>query len=992
MKKHLALTAAFLMIAGWLLKCGSPTDKDPGTPDRQNGIVILKDRSGLSESVGKSLQLAGFRVDLCSAEQVCDPRLLSPEKYFLYVIPNTGDYPAKGENALMGFVEQNGNLMVLGTPQLPGQPLLETLSPAYKLYPMHEITSLGILEGQGVLGDEELVLPVPAAASSCFRRPTGKGFQCGYRFRWIPILAAYDRTGLERGTTAWMLINQAPLEQGPVFRDALRRLVATTPGNEAIVQLDLEGSVFAVCAIDDPSAVEELANTPLFVNMARRISRGIYLSHAGADEFSYWPGEKMLLGAVVVNYGAERSVADVTIRVTSENDPGTVFKKKRKFRIPPGETLKMAFGEIAVDAAAGGYKVRTELAEEGGTIDVIEHEVGLLSSKNVPRDAFISAEGTKFKLRGEDWYPVGANYWPRSAIATEQIDYLYHWLTPGYYDPGQIEDDLQRFQEMGGNFIAIRAHYLENRRTLLDFMRRCRNHDIYVYLLIQTHEVTVEPHYFEGLMMPFHFQEEKVADFIQETRMAENPALFAWDLIWEPSNWLFKDSVYFFGWDGDPDFRSRWDSDWEVWIMERYGSLAHAESDWGFSVPRAPDGSITSPSSRMFEVDGPWRIMMAAYRRFMGDLMNRQYNDACRILRRLDPNHLISYRQGNMPPTDYTLTSTLKHIDFFSMEAYSFPPAENGVNKVGFVNRYLSYALENKPFMWNEYGYGGPWGKHTRHLDGEDIDYQYEYVEMVNSEAYHNGANGIAPWWYAGGLRASEKTDFGITTPEGTLRPSGESVKRYAGLYRTQPPDRPEPDTWLTIDPDAHSGGLWYIAHHFGADAYEQAKKSGKCLGIRTEGTGTTSADTPLLAVGNTRYNGHNPPKYLNAEFNWFKIRTEGGEWMEVENGGSIKISVGTPVYAWASAGNLQEAKWLAPESCKGNPGAVYLASTGASALGLKQAIERDTPWHQDAGFGGEFKLTDGISQNTLVEFQLRADGRAWFGEKMRFELIPENK
>ncbi len=313
------------------------------------------------------------------------------------------------------------------------------------------------------------------------------------------------------------------------------------------------------------------------------------------------------------------------------------------------------------------------------------------------------------------------------------------------------------------------------------------------------------------------------------------------------------------------------------------------------------------------------------------------------------------------------------------------------MNKVGFVNRYLSYALENKPFMWNEYGYGGPWGEHTRHLDGEDIEYQHEYVEMVNSEAYKNGANGIAPWWFPGGLRASEKTDFGITTPEGTLRPSGESVRKYGELYRSNPPERPDPDRWYTIDMDAHSGGLWHITNTHGADAYEKATKDGRVLGVKTAGTGTSSADTPLLAVGNTKYNGTNPPKYLNAEFNWFKIKTGDGEWIEIRNGASVEVPGDMPIYAMASVGNLQEATWLTRESCEGKPGTVFLAATAASDLVMKWAIEKDTPWHQDAGFGQDMLLTEGISQESGVELQMTAEGRAWFGEKLRFTLVPTN-
>lgn len=959
----------------------------------RNHVAILKDPSaGVNVStvnaIADALNQEGFEVTFLSAKEVCDPSVLKEEAYFLYVIPNTRAYPEQGEEALRNYVQHKGNLLILGTPDLPGQPLLETVSPTYKMYPMHNITSLKTHDNQGVTSIQNINLPIPKTASSCFRRPTGKGFECGYSYRWIPLITAHDKDGLERGTAAWMLVNQAPIPQNAVFKDALRRLVATTQGNEEKKQLNVEGSVFAVCAINDPEALKKLANTPLFGDMAKRISEGVYLSHAGVQEFSYWQGETIKIGVAVVNYGVKTAKVDAIIRMTSKTHKEVVFEKNESFKVKPGETLKIAFGEIVAVFESGGYQITTELISDGEVIDIISYEVGILSSKKEPQDAFVTVKGQDFWLNGKKWYPVGVNYWPRSAIASEQVDYLYHWLTPGYYDPEQVDDDLQRLQDMGANFVAIRANYINDRRSVLDFLRRCHNHNIFVYLLLQTHKITVEPHYFEGIMMPFHFQKEMVTEFIEETHISNNPALFAWDLIWEPSNWLFKDSVTMFGWNGNPNFRQRWDNDWTEWINERYGSLPNAEADWGVPVPKTTEGVATSPSSKQFEEDGSWRIMVAAYRRFMGDLMNRQYNDACRTLRQLDPNHLISYRQGNLPPTDYTLISTLKHVDFFSMEAYSFPPKENGANKVGFVNRYLSYALEDKPFMWNEYGYGGLWGEHTRHLDGEDIEYQFEYVDMINREAYKNGASGIAPWWFAGGLRASEKTDFGITSPEGTLRPSGESVKRYGELYRTSPPSRPIPDKWFSLDLDAHSGGLWYVTNNNGAAAYEKATGEGKILGIRTSGTETTSVNTPLLAVGNTKYNGKNPPKYLNAEFNWFKVKIRDGEWIEITKNDTINIPANTTIYALASVGNLQEATWLTPENSDGNPGAVYLSTTENSGLQFKKAIDKDTPWYQDVDFEGSFLLTNGISKDIQVKIQMTAEGRAWFGEKLEFTLV----
>ena len=163
----------------------------------------------------------------------------------------------------------------------------------------------------------------------------------------------------------------------------------------------------------------------------------------------------------------------------------------------------------------------------------------------------------------------------------------------------------------------------------------------------------------------------------------------------------------------------------------------------------------------------------------------------------------------------------------------------------------------------------------------------------------------------------------------------------------------------------------------------------GKQLGVRTPGTGTTSADTPLLAVGNTPYNGHNPPKYLDAEFNWFRIRVGDGAWIDVANGTRIRVPRGRPIIASASVGNLQEATWLTPEHRQGKPGAVYLASTGASQLSFRQPITKDTAYLEDADFGATLSLTKGVSKETKVVLQMTAEDRAWFGETLQFTLEP---
>lgn len=55
----------------------------------------------------------------------------------------------------------------------------------------------------------------------------------------------------------------------------------------------------------------------------------------------------------------------------------------------------------------------------------------------------------------------------------------------------------------------------------------------------------------------------------------------------------------------------------------------------------------------------------------------------------------------------------------------------------------------------------------------------------------------------------------------------------------------------------------------------------------------------------------------------------------------------------------------------------------------LKQPIVKDTAWQADAEAGPSFPLCAGVTAATKVELQMTAEGRAWFGEKLRFTLSP---
>ncbi len=943
------------------------------TEPLQRGIAVV--------SINKNWTYHVLRAEDFNIRGHADP-FKAKRLSFELVDRNITPYVADGKHTV--WVDQVGTaprpFPELGDISRNPFPLIETVSPGFKQYPLTNLGSLQAVPTQAILGPDAAKLPEPASASSCYARPEGKGFERGYKWRWIPLLRAMDKAGVERGMAAWMLLHQAPLSEGPAFADAVRRLVGANIPSQPVAA---EGSVCAVCAISDPVALNALLHTSVPGDIAKRIADGVFLSHAGAQEFSYWPGEKVRLGAVAVNRGTQPADVRVRIRVCATGAKTAVFEKESALAVKPGGSATASFEWAPGAFASPTYVVTTELLRGGKPIDVIAHEIGVLSTDKAARDSFVTTHDGDFWLQGKKWHPVGVNYWPRYAIALEQEDYTFHWLTPGFYNPEEVENDLRQLETMGATFVAIRAHHQNDRRTVLDFLRRCSHHGLRAFLFVQSHVITDDPHYFQGLMMPYHFQQKDVADFIHATRLAENPTLLGWDLIWEPAGWVFGGKYNAFGWTETEPYRQRWDADWARWIDERYGSLANAEADWGMSAPRL-DGKVTSPSDAQLKEDGSWRVMVAAYRRFMDDSMSRHWNNARRWVHELDPNHLISFRQGNLPPADFTLTATPKHVDFFAMEGYGFAPLTKGTNAAGFVNRYIHFITKGKPYLWVEYG-ADAWDTETMQPGPKQTEYQGQCVELIHRVAFETGANGVSPWWLAGGYRVSEKTDYGILNPDGTLRPSGASLQQYAALFKTSRP-YPKPDEWFTMDRDFHSGSHWRIIYNEGAKAYGAAAAQGHQLGIRTPGTGTTSADTPLVAVGNTPYNGHNPPKYLDAEFNVFKIKA-GDTWVEVRNGARIRVPRNQPVLATASVGNLQDATWLTPASCADKPGAVCLAATEPSALKFKQPIAKDTERLEDAGFGDAFVLTKGVAADTGVELQMTADGRAWFGEKLRFTL-----
>ena len=377
---------------------------------------------------------------------------------------------------------------------------------------------------------------------------------------------------------------------------------------------------------------------------------------------------------------------------------------------------------------------------------------------------------------------------------------------------------------------------------------------------------------------------------------------------------------------------------------------------------------------------------MAAYRRFMDNIMSRKWNIACSALRKIDPNHLVSFRQGNTLPHDFTFTATSKHIDFICPEGYSIRNNEDGYNSAGFITRFVHFTTGGKPILWAEFG-KHVWNNINMRPDEKLIKEQDDYHKKFYKMVLETGANGLTPWWWPGGYRVDERSDYGIIEPDRRLRPSARSFAKFAPLIKA-PRKWPKADKMLEIDLDKHSGGYWFLCFNEGKDAYRDARAQNKNLGMCTRGSGTTSVSTPLIAVGNRPYNGHNPPKYLDAEFNYFKILDANGNWTNAMNGNVIEVRADKPVRVKVSLGNMQEASWIPPAQTKNQIGGVVLASTENSDIKFRQPIAKPVPYLGDADFK-EFTLCNPPKKAVKVEARLQAEDRCAFGEIRRFILKP---
>ncbi|MEN6307008.1 MAG: hypothetical protein ABFD91_04560 [Anaerohalosphaeraceae bacterium] len=813
-------------------------------------------------------------------------------------------------------------------------PKLDALSENYKFFQCSDVAALSVRTDQSILGQCDL----PAAENilSCHPRASGDGFAKDRAWRWIPLMDAKSTDGKWRGNPASMLINF----DGPY-----------------------KGSTWVSFTVHDQNWYKNPSVQKAVSDMVKRISNRVYMVDGGANFYTYFENQPVELGLDVANFN-KTSNPNLTydISVCAQSNPA-IFASKGLVDLDQIKRKQVKETWNPKDWPNTGYKVSVKLLDNGKVIDSLEHNINCWTPST--NKQFITVSDGKFFLNGKRWRANGVNYMPSSGIACEDNIYFDSWFNATSYDPEIIDRDLDIVKGLGMNAVSIFLEHMSmSSQNLLDFFYKARQRDLKINLSLRPGT-------------PMDFQWDKISEMMKYYRIAENDTVFAYDLAWEPA----------FGGHND---RQKFDTQWEAWIIERYGSIENAQNDWGFKICRDETGKVTNPLNEYTIKDGPWTPMVSAYRRFLDTLLYEKYGQARRLVHTLDTNHLVSFRMADAGnPTNnseniaYDWPYLAAAVDIFEPEAYGRLGGWEQIKPGMFASYYANWASSRLPLVWAEVGTTA-WLRSRMIGDPEHYEYQADFYKNFYQMMISSGADGVFFWWYPGGFRPVEQSDYGIVNPDGTDRPVTKIIREY-GQKLLNGKDLNYSEPKFVIDRDRHSAGLSGIYSEY-KDEFWKSQNSGKCPLLVTEATGSDTSNCPLTAIGNKAFTGSNPPKYIDGFIDTVNVKIDDGQWQTVSNNEAVKVKPGSSVFAKLSYTNLGEAAWFSSNDSN-QMGIVGIVIDGKE----RKFVPVHRPLkHLESDQTGEILLTKFGKEPVSVTLSFEAKKRARFGSKftLKFESI----
>lgn len=820
---------------------------------------------------------------------------------------------------------------------------LDGLCPKFKFFPVRNVSKVKVSDRQSILAAKEL--PLYDEMFSHPPRQQGLGFDNQRRSRFIPLIETIGHDGLNSGFLAYLLLNRSTRDFSVQKRFGMPYL--------------RNNSAIAGFTVNDPKFYRD-GGADMVAQTLTAMLRPVMLVEGGTDEFIYRDDATAgNLGALCyARKGCD--LAPYTVRLTA---PGVDLTAPLSEFALEKETEQADYLRFCLPIEASDGDVSVSLYENGTLVDALSHKmtVDRLKPESERKFATILKGQNEIGIDGKPVRFFGVNYMPTCNMANEDGMANEHYVSAASYDPDVIATDLTRIKNMGMNAVSLFVYFDPSlsSNNILHLLRQCEELGLYVNL-------TLRPH-----ANPFDFSRDEVKAMIEKWRLPQLDIMVAYDIAWERYVGTYEPCY------GNMKGRKSFNDDWRFFLLNRYGSYENAEALLGYPLPRDEDGQVIGLPDNMLREDGLYNKLVAAYRTCIDHAVRRAHIAACDYIRSLDPNHIIGARSGDastIPLVDpgiygYDYNATSAAFDYCSPESYALSDDIQSVRQGVFTAVYARYANPDNVVKWMEFG-KSIWTGSNFTPNTKNKEFQAEYYRRFFDMLMAGHSTGMFCWWYYGGYRIGENSDFGIVDPDGGIRPVTRVISEYASKFLNQPAQQ-SPDVILKIDRDLHSDGLRSMYRSVEEELF-QAIDDGKTVAFEDGSSNTTSADVPMTEVGNFEYSGC-CPKYLDGIITGL---TANGK--EFANGATIEARNGESVTLVIDLQNTTYAKWL----CDGH-GGVSLVSDEASDVSFKL----DIPHTLDKLGRVKLTLTAGSDCQT-ISGKLIAAGRGVFGDRLRLHVV----
>lgn len=938
------------------------------------------------EDLKKELRIFGFEPDVLTWAETENMETLFGIKGYSVVIYTEAESTTETlVKKLDHYLRKGGNLICLGGPAftnvyekagdgyrfsriMPGTNgankdnessadiNVDCLAPAYETFPITNVVNIISGPEQAILS--ECSYPIPADLFSPSPRNYATGILNERLRRFIPLMEAIDEKGEVAGYPAFMMVLECFSENNHISDTSL-------------------GSVYASFGVNDAEFIGSKRVLNDIATVAAHMHRGIFLYGGGTDEYAYFEGEKWAVGAEVLSregiFNNLNSSENYTVNVEIKKGKKALYKKEYKayeyndeFAVKYG--MRSLFAENwTPDEDSGSFTATAELCKNGVVIDKLSHETIIYEFKPEKERKFMTAVGNDLYLDGEIWKCYGVNYMPSSGISLTGDEYE-KWISDAAFAPEVVEKDLRRIKDIGMNAVSLIVYCDVNAdsNNLVYLMHLCEKNGIKAYLSIREH---MEPMYYS------EESREKFTQIITSKRLAEIDTVIGYDIAWETMptstpSWCNREGMV------------KFQESWNEWLIDNYGSVEAAEKEWNYSIEKDADGDA-QVIVHLKEVNDRNRNAIVAYRRWVSDISAEIFGRVVDDLHDVDPNHLVSCRMGMYTgwPTakevnvGWEYSALAAALDIMGPEGYGYYSKwEDDFEGALFSVLYSRYSCE-KPLVWFEFGKDGWSGSNFDANDSAEIEEQGRYIRLVNRMLTESQSNGIFYWWYAGGYRNGEASDYGIINPDGSDRSATVALREYASEFLNGKPVElsEKPDKTKADAIGYGAKGLYDVFR----DNMRETMSKGKVYGIIDSAEGTSSLDTSLEKLSKLN-NG--PVRNLNADFRRVYYKTESnGEWKIIPEHGVITVKRNEKVYIKANVVNTGVAKWINSKNAKNTKGAVCVL------IGKERFdIPTDTLKHEMITVEGiEFSVSTGKN----MRMQMTADGRCDFGEIFKFTV-----